>query len=326
MRDVLGGEGPAVGWLLDAWRDGRIRDPGRSRPSCRTRSRRSSAWPSRRPVAGPNGRPQHVGPYNGPLDLYPRRGDTFVLLTPMGVRLRDAAAPSFLAHPFNPLAGQLLDIDLDGMQLTFQPLAPARRSGSAREDAWLRRGTSSPRRFRLPAYLGIRRSNVLRQRGLRSGRVQRQGAIVRTVLFGRVRIGRRRAARAVRRRGRASALATIRRAARHRAMQLRLDRSHTSTVRRPGCPIHHLGDRDSACSGRCPMRRSNSLYSHSCAGTNTATVPPGRSRRAISASNANIISDVFEHVHQNCGVERVELVAVAGVAADDVDAIFSLEA
>jgi len=125
MRDILGGEGPSVGWLLDARRDGKIQRPPKAAPELQEEIliRLGVAQSFGDEAATPVGR--RCRTYADPLRIDPRAGREFTLLTPVGVRLRGGTKPSLFAQPFTPLAGKDLRIEVDGLSLTFAPLAPA---------------------------------------------------------------------------------------------------------------------------------------------------------------------------------------------------------
>jgi hypothetical protein len=123
VREILGGEGPSVGWLLDARRAGRIPNPGPlganvTTPILIRLGVAQSVDASAEPTAGLTCRSYRN------LDLDPRRGDRFVLLTNVGIRLRDR--PSAFAVAFFSMSGQSLEIALDALHLRLVALAPAK--------------------------------------------------------------------------------------------------------------------------------------------------------------------------------------------------------
>ena len=123
VRDILGGEGPSVGWLLDARRAGRVPKPGTLGPDLEGEilirlGIAQSLDNSSHPTAGRTCHTYHRG-----FNLDPRRGETFILVTAMGVRLRDVPKPPLFSVSFTPLAGQRLEIALDGLHLRFETVA-----------------------------------------------------------------------------------------------------------------------------------------------------------------------------------------------------------
>lgn len=125
VRDILGGEGPSVGWLLDAQRAGQVPDP-RPVPAAIQDEVHLRLGLRQSFRSGPNARDGRTcRTYSEPSELDPREGDSFTLVSDMGVRLRDAKAPSLLAARYLHLAGSELTVELDDMHLTFAPLAPA---------------------------------------------------------------------------------------------------------------------------------------------------------------------------------------------------------
>lgn len=123
IRDIFGGEGPSVGWLLDARRDDRVPRPGPVSPEVQDElTIRLGIRQQFADVAEPGALTCRV--HTAPLDLHPARGDRLRLVTPVGVRLIDAQAPTFFASKFDPAAGTELEIALDGLQLRVGALAP----------------------------------------------------------------------------------------------------------------------------------------------------------------------------------------------------------
>ena len=123
IRDIFGGEGPSVGWLLAAREDDRIPRPGPVSPEVQDELTirlgiRQQFADETEPVT------LRCRVHSSPLDLYPTRGDRLRLVTPVGVRLIDARSPAFFASKFDPAAGTELEIVLDDLQLRVTPLAP----------------------------------------------------------------------------------------------------------------------------------------------------------------------------------------------------------
>ncbi|MEJ7582474.1 MAG: hypothetical protein WKF43_00005 [Acidimicrobiales bacterium] len=127
VRDVLGGEGPSVGWLLEGRRDGRIPDPGPLSRSLQQEIRIRLGVAQSGSIADDQAAEgRRCRTYRGALELAPQRGDTFVFLDPIAVGLQGAGRGPRLGISYTPFAGQDLRIALDGLQLRLQPAPPAK--------------------------------------------------------------------------------------------------------------------------------------------------------------------------------------------------------
>jgi hypothetical protein len=123
LREVFGGPGPSVGWLVQAFDDGRIPDP---RPLTLTAEDEVRMRVGIAQLSGPASPADLEGRAcsrrSEPLELTPKIGTSVVLRSTVRVEFRDGALPGPPpAANYFTLSGEVLRFVLDDLPLTFRP-------------------------------------------------------------------------------------------------------------------------------------------------------------------------------------------------------------